>query len=80
MTKLFTAAWVAHNLGLGACFGATLFGKFALNPSVEAISRSPNVARSSVMPGTATARSTPPRLAPRPVPGSSAGSGFRVAR
>ena len=28
MTKLSTAAWVAHSLGLGACFGGTLFGKF----------------------------------------------------
>ncbi len=41
MTKLSTAAWVAHNLGLGACFGGTLFGKFALNPSVAAISSRP---------------------------------------
>ena len=41
MTKLSTAAWVAHNLGLGACFGGTLFGKLALNPSVEAISSRP---------------------------------------
>ena len=41
MTKLSTAAWVAHNLGLGACFGGTLFGKLALNPSVAAISSKP---------------------------------------
>ena len=38
MTKLSTAAWVAHNLGLSAWFGAMLFGKLALNPSVKAIS------------------------------------------
>src|SRR5688500_20246672 len=35
--KLSTAAWVAHNLGLGACFGGLLFGKAALNPSLTAI-------------------------------------------
>jgi hypothetical protein len=34
---LTTAAWVAHNLGLGACFGGLLFGKAALNPSLSAI-------------------------------------------
>jgi hypothetical protein len=34
---LSTAAWVAHNLGLGACFGGLLFGKVALNPSLSAI-------------------------------------------
>src|SRR3569623_2122378 len=28
----------AHDLGLATWFGGTLFGKFALNPSVEAIS------------------------------------------
>lgn len=32
MRTLSTAAWVAHNLGLGACFGGLLFGKAALNP------------------------------------------------
>jgi hypothetical protein len=37
MTKLSTAAWVAHNLGLAACFGGLLFGKAALNPSLDAI-------------------------------------------
>lgn len=37
MTKLSTAAWVVHNLGLGACFGGLLFGKTALNPSLSAI-------------------------------------------
>jgi hypothetical protein len=34
---LSTAAWVAHNLGLAACFGGLLFGKAALNPSLSAI-------------------------------------------
>jgi hypothetical protein len=34
---LSTAAWVAHNLGLAACFGGLLFGKTALNPSLDAI-------------------------------------------
>jgi hypothetical protein len=34
---LSTVAWVAHNLGLGACFGGLLFGKVALNPSLSAI-------------------------------------------
>src|SRR5687768_8684858 len=29
MRILSTAAWVAHNLGLGACFGGLLFGKAA---------------------------------------------------
>lgn len=38
MSKLSTAAWVAHNLGLATGFGGTLFGKVALNPSVKAIS------------------------------------------
>lgn len=37
MRTLSTAAWVAHNLGLGACFGGLLFGKTALNPSLDAI-------------------------------------------
>ena len=37
MTKFSTAAWVAHNLGLAAWFGGTLFGKLALNPSVEIV-------------------------------------------
>ncbi len=38
MTKLSTAAWIAHNLGLAACFGGQLFGKVALNPNLGAIS------------------------------------------
>lgn len=37
MRTLSTAAWVAHNLGLSACFGGLLFGKAALNPSLSAI-------------------------------------------
>ncbi len=38
MTKLTTAAWAAHNLGIGASFGGLLFGKLALNPNLDAIS------------------------------------------
>jgi hypothetical protein len=38
MTKLSTAAWIAHDLCLGACFGGQLFGKLALNPNLDAIS------------------------------------------
>jgi hypothetical protein len=34
---LSTVAWVAHNLGLAACFGGLLFGKAALNPNLSAI-------------------------------------------
>jgi len=37
MSTLTTTAWVAHDLGLAAGFGGTLFGKFALNPAVRAI-------------------------------------------
>jgi len=37
MTRLSTVVWVAHNLGLAACFGGLLFGKAALNPSLSAI-------------------------------------------
>ena len=37
MHTLSTAAWLAHNLGLAACFGGLLFGKSALNPSLSAI-------------------------------------------
>lgn len=36
MAKLSTAAWVAHNLGLAACFGGQLFGKRTLNPKLDA--------------------------------------------
>ena len=38
MAKFSTAAWVAHNLGLAACFGGQLFGKLALNPKLDTIS------------------------------------------
>jgi hypothetical protein len=38
MTKLSTAAWIAHNLGIGASFGGLLFGKLALNPNLDVIS------------------------------------------
>ena len=37
MRTLSTAAWAAHNLGLAACFGGLLFGKTALNTSLDAI-------------------------------------------
>ena len=38
MAQLSTAAWVAHNLGLAACFGGQLFGKLALNPKLDVLS------------------------------------------
>jgi hypothetical protein len=37
LRALSTAAWVAHNLGLAACFGGLLFGKTALNPSLSTL-------------------------------------------
>ena len=37
MSTLSTAAWAAHNLGIGASFGGLLFGKVALNPSLSVI-------------------------------------------
>src|ERR687889_739324 len=37
MTKLTTAAWVAHELGLAASFGGLLFGKLALNTNLEGL-------------------------------------------
>ena len=37
MGKLSTAAWVAHNMGLGACLGGLLFGKLALNPNLDVL-------------------------------------------
>jgi hypothetical protein len=37
LRTLSTTAWVAHNLGLAACFGGLLFGKAALNPSLSVI-------------------------------------------
>ena len=41
-TKLTTAAWVAHELGLAASFGGVLFGRAALNPNLEAIESKPD--------------------------------------
>lgn len=38
MTKLSSAAWIAHNIGLGASFGGQLFGKVALNPKLGVLS------------------------------------------
>ena len=37
MAKLSTAAWIAHNLGIGASFGGILFGKTALNPKLDVL-------------------------------------------
>jgi len=42
MTKLTTAAWVAHELGLAASFGGLLFGKLALNPNLEVLENKPD--------------------------------------
>ena len=41
MTKLPTAARIAHDLGLAACFGGTLFGKVVFNPSIGVIESPP---------------------------------------
>jgi hypothetical protein len=41
VTKLSTATRVAHDLGLAACFGGTLFGKVAFNPSVGVLGSKP---------------------------------------
>jgi hypothetical protein len=41
VTKLSTTARVAHNLVLAVCFGGTLFGKVAFNPSVGVIRSKP---------------------------------------
>lgn len=35
MSKLTTAAWAAHNLGLAATLGGLLFGKLSFNPQLE---------------------------------------------
>lgn len=40
MAKLSTVAWVAHDLGLAASFGGLLFGRTAMNPSLEHIESS----------------------------------------
>lgn len=45
MGKLSTAAWVVHNLGLGASFGGQLFGKYALNSKLDAIESKPDRGR-----------------------------------
>ena len=45
VTKLSTAARVAHDLGLAACFGGTLFGKIAFNPSVGVVASKPERGR-----------------------------------
>lgn len=37
MTKLTTAAWIAHELGLAAAFGGQLFGRTAFNQNLDAI-------------------------------------------
>lgn len=37
MSKLTTAAWVAHELGLATSFGGVLFGKLALNPNLDVV-------------------------------------------
>ncbi len=42
MTKLSTAAWVAHELGLAASFGGVLFGKLALNPNLDVVESKPD--------------------------------------
>ncbi len=41
MDKLSTPTRVAHNLGLAACFGGTLFGKVAFNPSLSLVDSKP---------------------------------------
>lgn len=42
MAKLTTAAWIVHNLGIGASFGGQLFGKFALNPKLDVLNSEPD--------------------------------------
>jgi hypothetical protein len=37
LRTLSTAAWVVHNLGLAVAFGGSVFGKIALNPSLDVI-------------------------------------------
>jgi hypothetical protein len=37
MPKLSSAAWIAHDLGLAAAIGGTLFGKVAFDPSLKQI-------------------------------------------
>jgi len=42
MTKLTTAAWVVHKLGLATSFGGVIFGKLALNPTLDVIDSKPD--------------------------------------
>lgn len=42
MAKLTTAAWVAHDLGLAAAFGGSLFGKVAFNPNLKIAGSKPD--------------------------------------
>ncbi len=41
MAKLTTAAWAAHELGLASSFGGLLFGKLALNPTLDVLEDKP---------------------------------------
>jgi hypothetical protein len=45
VTKLSTASRVVHDLGLAVCFGGTLFGKVAFNPSVGTLASKPEHGR-----------------------------------
>ena len=45
MIRLPTAARVVHDLCLAACFGGTLFGKAAFNPSVGVVASKPERGR-----------------------------------
>ncbi len=45
MTKLSTAAWVAHELGLATSLGGLLFGKLALNSNLDAVESKPDRGR-----------------------------------
>jgi hypothetical protein len=45
VTKLSTTARVVHDLGLAVCFGGTLFGKVAFNPSVSKLASKPERGR-----------------------------------
>jgi hypothetical protein len=38
MATLSTAAWAAHDVGLAAAIGGTLFGQFALEPALDEVS------------------------------------------
>lgn len=42
MAKLTTAAWVAHELGLATSLGGVIFGKLALNPSLDVVESKPD--------------------------------------